>query len=204
MDIDTLELPQRLTVGDYHRLIEAGVFGELRVELIDGKVSPMSPMNPAHASALTRLTRLFDALFDEGTAAIRQQCPVSLGEGWEPHPDLVVASPGEWEDTHPRPEDIQLIIEVSDSTIREDFARKIPRYAREGVAEVWIVDLTTDLVHVHRDPDPAGRYVTEFDAKIDEDIAIVAFADIAIPAARLFPASRANKQDAVSSTPRSK
>jgi Uma2 family endonuclease len=80
-----------------------------------------------------------------------------------------------------------------DSPLREDLVRKIPRYARNGVPEVWVVDLTADVVHVDREPDLAGRYLTEFDAQLGEDIVIAAFGGIAIPAARLFPASRANK-----------
>jgi Uma2 family endonuclease len=192
---DLLDLPQRLTVDEYHRLADAGVFGELRVELLDGRVTPMSPMNPAHASTLVRVQRLFDALFDENEATIRPQCPVTLDEGWEPHPDIVVAKPGDWEDAHPRAEDIDLIIEVSDTTLREDLAVKVPRYARNGVTEVWVVDLTEDVVHVHRDPDAAGHYRTEFDAKLHEYLRLVAFPDVAIPVARLFPASRGHKHD---------
>ena len=193
MSTDILDLP-RLTAEEYHRLVQVGVFGDMRVELLDGRVVPMSPMNPAHASALTRLTRLFDALFDERTAAVRQQCPVTLDETWEPHPDLVIAEPGEWEQAHPRAEDIYLVVEVSDSTLREDLSRKVPRYARNRVREVWVVDLLAGVVHVHRDPDGSQQYATEFDAKLADDLGIVAFPDIPIPVAKLFPASRASKQ----------
>jgi Uma2 family endonuclease len=182
-----------MTADEYHRLIETGMFGGLRVELRDGEVSPMSPMNPAHASALTRISRLFNALFDEKSASIRLQCPVALDEEWEPHPDLVVAIPEEWEHAHPRAADIHLIIEVSDSSVREDLVRKIPRYAKTGVAEVWVIDLTAEIVHVHRSPDPTGHYLTEFDAKIGDELSIVAFPGSTVPATRLFPMSRANK-----------
>jgi Uma2 family endonuclease len=195
MMTDLIVLPRRITVGEYHRLADAGVFGELRVELLDGRVTPMSPMNPAHASALVRVRRLFDALFDENEAAIRPQCPVTFDEGWEPHPDFVVAKPGDWEDTHPRAEDIHLIIEVSETTLREDLAIKVPCYARNGVTEVWVVDLAADVVHVHRDPSASDHYRIGFDAKLDETIGPVAFAGVAIPAARLFPASRGHKHD---------
>ena len=193
MGIDIIDLPLRLTSDDYHRMIDTGAFGDLRVELLDGRVVPMSPMNPAHASALTRTSRLFDALFDETMATVRQQCPVALDEGWEPHPDIVVAKPGDWEDSHPRAEDIHLIIEISDSTLREDLVRKMPRYARNGVAEVWIVDLTANTVHVYRDPDSASRYLTELDAKLADRISIAAFPGVSIPASGLFPASRVAK-----------
>jgi Uma2 family endonuclease len=195
MSTDILDLP-RLTTDEYHRLVQVGAFGDMRVELVEGRVVPMSPMNPAHASALTRLTRLFDALFDERTAAVRQQCPVTLDETWEPHPDLVIAERGEWEQAHPRAQDIYLIIEVSDSTLREDLSRKVPRYAKNGVMEVWVVDLIADVVHVHRDPDGSHQYATEFDAKLIDGLGVVAFPDVLIPVVKLFPASRSSKQEA--------
>ena len=194
MDTDILDLPY-LTVDGYHRLVDAGAFDGMRVELLDGRVVPMSPMNPAHASALTRLSRLFDALFDESDAAVRQQCPVTLEETWEPHPDLVIAAPGEWEQAHPRAEDIYLIVEVSDSTLRGDLVRKVPRYARNGIMEVWVVDLTTNVVHVHRDPDRSHQYTAEFDLKLDDNIGIVAFPEVLISVVKLFPASRAGSPE---------
>ena len=43
MDTDILDLPS-LTVDGYHRLIEAGAFDGMRVELLNGRVVPMSPM----------------------------------------------------------------------------------------------------------------------------------------------------------------
>ncbi len=44
------------------------------------------------------------------------------------------------------------IIEVSDTTLAYDRDVKLPRYARAGVPEVWIVDLEGRGVESHSDP----------------------------------------------------
>ena len=44
------------------------------------------------------------------------------------------------------------MIEVADSSLRTDRAVKLPIYARQGIVEVWIVDLAADVVQVHTDP----------------------------------------------------
>ena len=48
-----LERQRRLSVGDYHRMVSAGVFDEdERLELLEGVIVEMSPRSPRHA--LTR------------------------------------------------------------------------------------------------------------------------------------------------------
>jgi len=47
---------------------------------------------------------------------------------------------------------VLLLIEVADSTLRLDRRVKIPLYARAGIAEVWLLDLTTERVEIFREP----------------------------------------------------
>jgi len=81
-----------------------------------------------------------------------------LDGGSEPQPDLaLVRRPWRgYPHTHLEPDDIFLLIEVADSSL--DFDRTVKRelYARAGILDVWIVDLTTDLVLVHRRPSGGG------------------------------------------------
>ena len=57
----------------------------------------------------------------------------------------------------PRASDVLLIIEVSDSTLREDREIKAPLYAESGIPECWLVDLVGRAVEVYRQPQ-GGRY----------------------------------------------
>jgi len=88
---------------------------------------------------------------------------------------------------HPGPADILLVIEVADSTLRRDLAIKLPLYARNAVAEVWIVDLTVDRVIVHRNPDPlTQRYRSRFEVEPDGNLDIAALPGTTLPAEPLF------------------
>ena len=49
-------------------------------------------------------------------------------------------------------DDVFLIVEVADTTIRYDRGTKLALYARAGVPEVWIVDIDKEQVAIYRDP----------------------------------------------------
>lgn len=50
-----------------------------------------------------------------------------------------------------------LVIEVSDTSAEYDTEIKLPLYARAGIPEVWLINLTTDTVEVHSRP-VSGEY----------------------------------------------
>lgn len=151
-------LKRLFTVDEFHRMGEAGVFGEEdRLELIDGEIISMTPIGPRHAACVNRLTALL--LPQLGSAAIlAPQNPVSLSEHLEPQPDVVLLrSRSDFYSTaHPGPRDLLLVVEVADSSIEYDRGIKVPRYARAGIPEVWLVDLTARLVEVYRRPAGGG------------------------------------------------
>ena len=59
---------------------------------------------------------------------------------------------------HPRPEDVFLLVEVSDSSIAYDRERKLTAYAKAGVREYWIVNLQQDILEVFRQPADGIQY----------------------------------------------
>ena len=54
-----------------------------------------------------------------------------------------------------------LLVEVADSSLAYDRGAKLALYARHGVAEVWIVDLTDRAVELFREPGADGYAVRE-------------------------------------------
>ena len=134
----------RLTRSDYHRMGEAGILGENdRVELLDGQLVDMSPIGPRHALVIDALNELLVTAF-AGRARVRVQNPVVLDDGSEPQPDLALLR-WPWRghpQSHPEPDGIFLLIEVSDSSLNFDRRVKLPLYARAGVREVWIRSLS--------------------------------------------------------------
>lgn len=150
---------RRFDVEQYHRMIQAGILAEDdRVELIDGEIVEMTPIGSRHAACVDALTYAFVSALG-GAARVRIQNPVTLGDHSEPEPDVVVARPREdhYARSHPVAAEVLLLIEVADRSLLFDRQAKLPLYARSGIREVWIVDLTADVLEVYREPDE-GRY----------------------------------------------
>jgi Uma2 family endonuclease len=51
---------------------------------------------------------------------------------------------------NPGPDDVLLAVEVMDTSADTDRRVKLPLYARAGIAETWLPDLTTDRVETFR------------------------------------------------------
>ena len=155
----TLELErQRFTADEYHKMAEVGILrSDDRVELIDGEIIRMSPIGSRHADCVNRLMGLvYDQL--HGTATVSIQNPVRLSVDYEPEPDLAALRPRNetYAERHPAPEDVLLVIEVSDSSLQYDLTMKLPAYGRSGVLEAWIVDLDGERIERHTDPFAGG------------------------------------------------
>jgi Uma2 family endonuclease len=148
------------TVDAFQRLAELGVLREDdRVELIAGQVVEMTPIGDRHASCVRRLIRVFGQRLLE-VALIDIQNPVVLGAQDAPQPDLTLLRPrADAYPKHPRAADILLVIEVADTSLTYDRDIKIRLYARAGVPEAWLVDLSADLIQVYREP-PSGEHAS--------------------------------------------
>ena len=154
------EVARRLfTVEEYHRMAEAGILHEDdRIELIHGEIIQMSPIGNFHAAIVRRLIALLSSRVAP-QAIIDVQNPVRIGEYSEPEPDITVLPFREdyYASTGVTPADVLLLIEVSDTTLRQDRAIKLPLYASAGIAEVWIIDVGQQQLEVYRHPHE-GRY----------------------------------------------
>jgi len=145
----------RLTVADFRRMGETGILREdARVELIEGEIIDMSPIGSTHAGTINRLIQLFHVAFGQ-SAVLSIQNPLNLGMHSEPQPDLAVLRPREdfYTSSHPRSEDVLLLVEVCESSLRYDRETKLPLYARHGIPEVWLVDVAQQQLSLFRAPE---------------------------------------------------
>ena len=170
----------RFTVEEYHKMAEAGVFSEDdRVELIEGEVVQMTPIGWRHARCVSNLNMLL-ARFAGDRYVVSVQNPITADEHDEPQPDLALLRElptGRL----PGPEEVVLVVEVSDTTLSYDQNIKLPLYARAGISEAWIVDLQGDLVEVHADPRPNGYARTSRYDREDGQLRSEALQDLALP-----------------------
>jgi len=179
----SLEDLHRFTVQEFERMGHAGVLPERGVELVDGLVLEMSPRGDRHAYAVGVLTEL---LVEQRRGRYRvnpENMTLILGPRDTREPDLVLARANRsYARERPRPEDIALLVEVADSSLRYDLEKKRKAYVRSGIPEYWVVDLTHDCVHVFREPNRFGEtYLTEHRFEANAVLSPVEFPDVEVP-----------------------
>ena len=188
---DDVLRPRRWTTAEYYRLSELGLFDDERVELLDGEIWTLPAHGTPHYASVRRAVTFLEGVFGPGFD-FRQQVPMSLEDGTEPEPDVLVVR-GSWEDYedhHPVPSEVCLLIEVSDSTLRKDRSKKRDDYARAGIADYWIINLINRQLEVYRDPvqTPNGPvYTTLLTLFAGSTVAPLLAPSGAVAVADLFP-----------------
>lgn len=143
----------RLSVQQYHRMIDAGVLtDDDPVELLEGLLVFKIPKKPAHRLVLRKLMKALDALLPPGWFAQSQE-PITLSNG-EPEPDAAVVrgSDEQYAMHHPGPGDLVMVAEVADTTLTRDRTIKLRSYAAAGIPVYWIVNLPERSVEVYTLP----------------------------------------------------
>ena len=147
---------RRLTYRDLCAMERAGIIdGDQHVELLEGQLLVMT-IHPPHAAAVAHLARRFQRVLGD-LAQVVVQGPLRLSDDLNdvnlPQPDLMlVAGPEEVYPDHPRPADVHLLVEVSDTTLAKDRAVKLPLYAAHAIPEVWIVNLVHRQIEIYTHP----------------------------------------------------
>ena len=179
---------RRISVDEYMKMAEAGILKESeRLELIDGDIIEMSPIGNPHEARTSASHRLLAPLFIEGRAVLRVQGHVRLDENNRPEPDLALLK---WRDDlygseSPAPEDILLLIEVSDSTLASDRNVKLALYARFDIPEVWIENIPDGVVEAYANP-VEGQYTESRIYRPGETITPRAFPDVSLSVSEII------------------
>ena len=186
LPLNTSPLPVKLRVEDYLLLDESGAFDAYRkTELIEGDVYFMNAQHRPHALAKTEL---YNALRD-GLRVIGStlrpliDASVALSEYDAPEPDIVLTSEPKGEGLVPLAS-VTLIIEVSDTTVKDDLTRKAIIYARAGIPEYWVVDLNAKVIHQMSAPEDEA-YTDRRLMTFGEPIKATAVTGLTVETARL-------------------
>lgn len=157
------DVRRRITVDEFHRMCEAGVFGpEPKVELIEGVIIDKMGKNPPHELAAELVLDLFflharpgDLISAKSTLAIEERNSA-------PEPDLMLLRGNRRDYTGRRrtPADAALVVEVSHSSYPIDRHIKWRAYADAGVPVYWLLDLNRRTLEVHSEPAGAGPEAT--------------------------------------------
>ncbi len=184
---DVLERQRRITVDEYHRMIEARILGEdEHVQLLSGTLVAMTPQGRPHARVVQRLNRLLVRAVGEDLEVLTQ-LPLTLLDDSEPEPDLAVVRAEDAQSGEHHPRMAVLVIEVAGDSLRLDRQSKAVLYARAGIPEYWIANLAEASVEVHREPDPTtGSYRVRTVVRSGETLAPAALPDLGTDVAALF------------------
>jgi len=147
----------RFSVDQYHAIIRAGILTEDDpVELLEGWLVTKMPKNPRHSVVTQQTPEALVRVLPSGWYVNTQE-PITTADS-EPEPDIAVVR-GErrqYLDHHPGPQDVPLVIEVADSSLRRDRTLKKRLYAAAGILVYWIVNLIDNQIEVHTDPSGPG------------------------------------------------
>ena len=183
MNAQLLPQPRRLrfTVDDYYKMIELGMLKDYeKAEIIDGELIQKMTIGDRHASTVNRLNRILVKNVTDNVL-VSVQNPVRLSDFDEPEPDIALADLTKFDgNRHPRPTEVILLIEVSDSTLKYDRDFKLPLYAEAGIPEVWIVNLPDNRIEIHQQLN-GGVYQLVRIFKVDETVISESLPGFSIP-----------------------
>jgi Uma2 family endonuclease len=156
---------KRWTREECSLLESSGILNLRRIELIDGELITKMGKNTPHMVTLAVLMKWLAGVF--GMDNILQEPTIDVSPQDNPtnapEPDAVVLF-RPWSElkrsAFPQSENIALIVEVSDTSLRFDLNVKARLYARAGIQEYWVFDIAGARLIVHRQPSQQdGRYL---------------------------------------------
>jgi Uma2 family endonuclease len=147
---------RRWTVAELKALVAAGIIGEdERFELIGGEVVPMSPKGAHHEVVKRALQEYWFPLIVGSPVTLITETTLYIGVDEFRELDFLF-----WPRSIPveviTAASALLIVEVAASSLRYDLRTKAPAYARLGVPEYWVIDATSLVTFIHRNPGPRG------------------------------------------------
>jgi Uma2 family endonuclease len=178
---------KRWTREECRQLISLGILEPGRYELLEGDIVEKMGQNEPHVVVSKRVFLWLAGVF--GGEYVRPAAPVAVSAINEPEPDAAVTQLSEDDYLRrgtPRPEDLRLAVEVSDTTLRRDLGQKAALYAAAGVPEYWVIDINARQMHVHRDP-TNDLYVTVFVLAEQDSVSPLAAPQAALQLASVLP-----------------
>lgn len=177
-------MPKVWTVAQFHYLGDLGLFEGRGAKLMNGAIIEEGPMKHPHAKASTKTEDRMREAFGRGWH-VRASKPLVFGQTTDPMPDVAVVrgTPDDYTD-HPTTAD--LVVEVSDTSLRYDLTDKLTAYAAAGIADYWVLDVNGRQLHVFRDP-AGDAYASHLTLAESDTVAPLAAPAATVRVADLLP-----------------
>jgi Uma2 family endonuclease len=182
---------KRWTRAECERAEAAGVFDQQHLELIEGElIDKRMSKNRPHVDAAAMLIGWLIQVF--GARFVNAEAPIDVAPEDnptnQPVPDLIVLK-GEFTGFRggtPQPRDLDLVVEIADTSLPFDLTVKSALFARAGISEYWVLDVTGRRLLVHRSPDD-GQYRSVISYSEQESVAPLAAPDHSLTIQDIFP-----------------
>jgi len=146
------------TLDRYLLAIEKGIFTqEDKVELLYGKIVEIIPAGSSHEFCVTLLAKFFRRRFGEEFQLREEKSLVLANQTSLPEPDLLVVADRNFSNRKPTSEEVFLVAEVANSSLKDDRTIKVELYAEANLAEYWIINLVNRQIEVHLSPEPEQK-----------------------------------------------
>jgi Uma2 family endonuclease len=148
--------PRTFTVAEYHRIADAGLFDDERVELLDGIIVTMSAIWQPHWMRHAVIVRYLNALVGDRIMVVGQGS-FPLGEWNEPEPDVALVDVSSSAADEPvEPHDVIAMIEIAETSLSKDTGPKARLYARFEIPDYLVVDLKANILLHYTEPHELG------------------------------------------------
>ena len=146
---------KRWSRDEVKKMEEAGFLAG-RYELLNGEIISKMGQNAPHSAAVMYVIAYLLSVF--GRTRVRTQATMEVRKNDKisnrPEPDVFVLR--EALKRVAKGTDVLLVVEISDTTLQDDLDTKKTLYARAGVAEYWVLNVTNRRLFVFRNPQGDG------------------------------------------------
>jgi Uma2 family endonuclease len=155
--------PYLFSVDDFYRMVDLDFFpDDARVGLWEGRVYEEMAKKQAHSFSWARLNAALLPILPHGWS-LWAECWIAISPDKVPLPDMVILR-GDLEayrKRRPLAEDVGLLIELADTSLKIDTGTKLKAYARAGIPAYWVFNLKEDVIYIYTDPVPSeDRYAS--------------------------------------------
>jgi Uma2 family endonuclease len=178
------------TRQDCERFEREGWLSPGSYELIAGDILRKMPQKRPHSAGVGLLFAW--CLSISGNYFVQTQAAIDVSPEDNPtsfpEPDVFILnrSIADFLVDYPKPDDLELVAEVSDSTLAFDLSTKAGLYARAGIVEYWVLDVVGRSLMVHREP-REGCYQSVVRYAADERVATLAKPTVWVVVSTLLP-----------------
>lgn len=159
------------TAGDFERLLIAGAFSDIRVELAGGVLEKMMPAHLAHGETHSTLAARLHGCFAGTPWLLALDLAVRIDDDTVRAIDIAAVAADAPRQGLTTADAVLLAVEIADTTLDRDLGDKRLDYAAAGIPHYWVADIVGRRLIVHRDP-VDGDYADVRTLAFDDAVAV--------------------------------